>query len=339
MEPEEPEEPELEGEPFRRLSDDLKRAAATLTDREARYLVDAYYAMQDYRIQSEGIARSAEKFTEPHDVVSWFSAQSWALEQQIKGALGIYAKAHRAGRWALSQHGIGPVLAAGLLAHIDIRKASTAGKIWRFAGLDPTAEWSGREAAKAWIKAHEEINDEEELLAIAAVAFKRKPDALRRMATFNLKDPGNPKDLTRDGIEAALCRRPWNARLKVLCWKIGESFKKQSASPKCHYGHVYRERKAREVEGSESGKFRDLAVATLGKKNYRKSETKDAYLAGKLPDGRLDYRATRYATKLFLSHWHWVLHESVLGCPPPKPYVVEHLGHAELLSPPGWPCE
>jgi hypothetical protein len=38
-------------------------------------------------------------------------------------------------------YGIGPVIAAGLMAHIDITKCPTVGHIWRFAGLDPTLKW------------------------------------------------------------------------------------------------------------------------------------------------------------------------------------------------------
>ena len=37
--------------------------------------------------------------------------------------------------------GIGPVITAGFLAHIDIAKAPTVGHIWRFCGLDPTVRW------------------------------------------------------------------------------------------------------------------------------------------------------------------------------------------------------
>jgi hypothetical protein len=43
--------------------------------------------------------------------------------------------------WIKAQRGIGAIIAAGLLAHIDITKAPTVGHIWRFAGLDPTLKW------------------------------------------------------------------------------------------------------------------------------------------------------------------------------------------------------
>ena len=42
--------------------------------------------------------------------------------------------------------------------------------------------------------------------------------------------------------------RPWNADLKVLVFKIGQSFMKFSGSEKCIYGHLYLERKAFEWE-------------------------------------------------------------------------------------------
>jgi len=44
--------------------------------------------------------------------------------------------------WVMAQRGIGHIIAAGLLAHIDITRAQTAGHIWRFAGLDPSMKWA-----------------------------------------------------------------------------------------------------------------------------------------------------------------------------------------------------
>jgi len=40
-----------------------------------------------------------------------------------------------------SVDGIGAVIAAGFLAHIDIERCPTVGHIWAFAGLDPTRTW------------------------------------------------------------------------------------------------------------------------------------------------------------------------------------------------------
>jgi len=262
-----------------KLTRDLKTASSTLTDREARYLVDSYYAVQDYRMQAHAQARQASKADEPHAVLAWLGSNMETLEAEIKKALGVYAESRRAGRWALSVYGIGPVIAAGLLAHIDVTRAKTAGAVWRFAGLDPTIVWEKGQ------------------------------------------------------------KRPYNAKLKVLCWKIGQSFMKFSNREECTYGKLYRERKALEVERNAAGKFAEQAKAKLEKFKIKDAATKATYEAGKLPDGRLELRAERVAVKMFLSHFHHVLYESVLGEKPPKPWVIEHGGHVHVVEPPNWPCE
>jgi hypothetical protein len=63
------------------------------------------------------------------------------LENQIKAMLDKWSSAQPMGIWAREVVGIGPVIASGLMANIDITKAPTVGHIWRFAGLDPTVEW------------------------------------------------------------------------------------------------------------------------------------------------------------------------------------------------------
>ena len=128
---------------IKRLTKDLKEASRTLSTREARFLVDMYYQMQDQRIRANNQVRSMTESGEPHDVLKWFLAQSEALESSVHRALDAFSDASPVGRWARNQYGIGPVIAAGLLAHIDIEIAITAGKIWRYAGLDSTIKWHG----------------------------------------------------------------------------------------------------------------------------------------------------------------------------------------------------
>ena len=125
--------------PVTRLSRDLAQAATTLTEDEARYLVDAYYLMQDDRKRAHNQVKAME--AEPHTLIAWLADQSGTLENQIKRTLDGYTDAKPVGVWLKANHGIGPVIAAGLLAHIDIHKAPTVGHIWRYAGLDPTVKW------------------------------------------------------------------------------------------------------------------------------------------------------------------------------------------------------
>jgi hypothetical protein len=127
-----------------RLTRDIRNASLTLSLAEVRFLVDAYYAMQNDRIRAAHQERTLADGHEPHTVLSWLGDQRETLENQIKRALDAYSGNDPVGRWARSITGIGPVIASGLLAHIDITDRPTVGHIWRFAGLDPTMKWESK---------------------------------------------------------------------------------------------------------------------------------------------------------------------------------------------------
>ena len=261
------------------LNKDIREAAATLSTRQARFLVDYYYQMQRNRIRAGHQALKAAEADEPGAVAAWALGNSSTLENNIRKVLDIYSMTTIPGRWARSIHGIGPVIAAGLLAHIDIEQAPTAGHIWRFAGLDPT---------------------------------------LPRMAKGE--------------------KRPWNARLKVVMWKAGESWVKTSNSPKDIYGHVYAERKTYETAKNEAGDYADQAAKKLEEfKIGRETDAYAWYSQGKLPPAHIHARAKRYAVKLFLAHLHHVMFETKYGTPPPKPYILTQPGHVHFMAPPNWP--
>src|SRR3990167_10196084 len=98
------------------LTKDLREAAATLSTRQARFLVDYYYQMQRNRIRAGHQALKAAEADEPGAVASWALANSSTLENNIRKVLDIYSMTTVVGRWARSIHGIGPVISAGLLA-------------------------------------------------------------------------------------------------------------------------------------------------------------------------------------------------------------------------------
>lgn len=134
---------------IQKLSKDLRKAAASLGVREARYFVDTYYQLQDNRIAAGNQQRALSEDEEPSAHIDWLNVQMRTLEQQIKGVLDRWSAAQPMGAWAREIVGIGPVFSAGLLANIDITKAPTAGHIWRFAGLDPTDKW-GKGEKRPW---------------------------------------------------------------------------------------------------------------------------------------------------------------------------------------------
>jgi hypothetical protein len=126
---------------IKRLTRDLVRSSSLLSHQEARFLVDSYYVSQENRKRSNNQVRAMEEGSEPHLLIGWLASQSETLEGQIKRALDVYAESHEAGRWMKSIYGIGPVIAAGMLAHIDIAEAPTVGHIWAYAGYDPDVKW------------------------------------------------------------------------------------------------------------------------------------------------------------------------------------------------------
>lgn len=263
-----------------RLTRDLRAAAQTMSAEEARYLVDYYYITQGDRIRANNQLRALRETGEPGTLLLWLGEQAQMLENTVKTGLDIYSANHPVGAWARDQKGVGPVIAAGLLGHIDITKAPTVGHIWRFAGLDPTVEWERGQ------------------------------------------------------------KRPWNASLKVLCWKLGESFVKVSGHEDAFYGGIYRKRKELEVERNERGDFADQAEAALkAKKIGKTTEAYKAYIAGRLPAARIHLRAQRYAVKLFLAHLHDVWYRHEYDEPPPKPYAIAVLGHGHMIPPPTSPEE
>lgn len=324
-------------EPMQRLTKDLKRAARDLPRRHARYLVDTYYQIQDFRIRLGGQVRAAGESAEPHSLLIWTQDNMHALETDLKSCLGEFAKTYRVGAWMQSICGIGPVLSAGLLSELDIRMAPTAGQFWRLAGLDPTQTWLGKakaaEAVQGILDGAKSPNETH--LHEAAKLIPRHPENLRKQ----LKDG----KLTNKTLVDAVARRPWNASLKCLCaFKLGESFVKVQSRESDFYGAYYVARKAAEAEANEAGRFKDQAEAALQAKRYGKDTSSyKCYSEGKLPPAQIHARARRYAVKLFLSHLHQVMWEDYHGKPAseyPKPYAFSKLeGHRHYIDPPDWP--
>lgn len=304
-----PNDPTVGLDAIKRLTRDLKNAAKTLGAGEARFLVSSYYTMQEDRIRAAHQVRQLSKSEEPHEVLAWLGSNVDTLESQIKRALEAYALAQPIGQWAMSITGIGPVISAGMIAHVDITKAPTAGHIWRFAGLDPTSVWNKGE------------------------------------------------------------KRPWNAALKTLTWKIGESFVKVSGHEKDVYGKLYIERKLKEIERNESGGNAESAAASFEKRKFGDdTEAKLWYtgcltpadaqtirdtptekrlgmakkLAGEPGSGlamlapqHVHARAKRWVVKIFISHFQEAYYFSHYGVLPPRPYILtKEGGHAHEIVPP-----
>ena len=262
---------------YTRFNRDVRSLAAEMDQNSTRKLVDAYYTIQENRMAFSAQARELQSQGSPSELVEFLSYNLQLMEKSLKFPLESFADSTVAGKWALSQYGIGPVLAAGLCAHIDITKAPTAGSVWRYAGLDPTQKWEKGQ------------------------------------------------------------KRPFNAELKTLCWKIGQSFMKFHKRDECFYGQLYRQDKDRRVSKNEAGDYADFAKEILDTKNFKANQTRATLETGILSDAQIDAQARRFAVKIFLSHYHAVAFQAHYGEPAPRPYIIAHGDHVHEIAIPGNP--
>jgi len=324
-----------------RLNAELRQQAREMGMQQARYLVDAYYSMQEYRKSGANKMRAGDNGDTPAmPLLDWLTAQFATLEVRLRDLLGNFAQASPIGEWSLNQVGIGPIIAAGLLAHIDMQIAKTPGHIYRYAGLDPSQEWLGREKATARLT-DVAVDDagvllEADFARVAASVGLRVDKLVKRLVDRD----GNPVPATKANVIKALSLRPWNARMKVLCWKIGQSFVKVSGRDDAFYGRLWAERKALEVQNNEAGLYAEQAALALTKAKYGKdTDAYKCYIQGKLPPAHVQARSERWAVKLFLSHWWEVAYEVTYGEKAPEPYPIAILGHADRIPVPGWPMD
>ena len=341
-----------------RLSRDLIIASRALGPDEARYLVDAYYQTQENRKRTYNQLRSMGD--DPGLLIGWMAEKNWTLEQQVARALKEYTSAHPMSDWMRGIRGIGPVLSAGFLAHIDMDRCPTVGHIWSFAGIaGPPQEPDNRQAAyKVKFKKLIDPNSPPQLYTSSGEwATPYYPDGPNTYVyqlkvgkddapEIGIRSPDMPQVKFNNNIESVEVfyrntgqkswvkgeKRPFNAQLKVLCWKTGQSFMKLSNREDCYYGGVYRKRKESEIANNEALLLKDKAASQLP---YFKQTTEAYkwYEKGMLPPAHIDARARRYAVKLFLSHLHHEWHVRLYGKAPPLPYPIAFMQHVHFIHP------
>jgi len=287
----------------------LRSTASDIGKEEARFMVDIYYTMQKERIEAnnriKALDRDAERedrAAEPHLALDWVLKQQETLEDQIKKVMAIYVGAHPMAWFFEQTVGIGPVLAAGLLAHIDIERAKTAGAIWRFAGLDPTSEWkkgekrphNGKLKTLCW------------KIGESFVKVSNRPDAVYGRIYRERKDYEWMRNLRGELAEHAateLTRKKIGKATDAYAWYSGQCSSSLAA------------------DLLESGKTPTASAC------------RDNEGTPMLPPAQVQARAKRYAVKLFLAHLYQRWREQE-GLPVASPYAIAHQGHAHWIEPP-----
>ena len=331
-----------------RFSKELREGAKKLGKDEVRFLVDYYYQMQHDRIAMEGRIRSIKQNKEkeePYEVLSFVGLQVGTIESNIKKVLDWYTLNDPVGKWCRSITGLGPVIAAGFLAGLDVTDRPTAGHFWSYCGLnDQNRPWIGREKTKGIIesilgdKKNKDITYED--FAKCCIATKWNPNNLIEAVGKDGKYFFYNADRTeyvfkKEDIISQCSKRPYNCKLKVLCWKLGESFVKFSNNPNDFYGKIYQNRKAYETIKNENLEYKeqaDIKAKIVGKT----TEAYKAYSQGKLPPAHIHARAVRKAEQIFLSHLHHVMYVVKYGELPPKPYILAQGEHAHMIEVPNF---
>lgn len=129
-------------------------------------------------------------------------------------------------------------------------------------------------------------------------------------------------------------RRPFDSRLKGICWNIGDSFIKQQTPV---YVDIYYEakeklRKAHPV--ATCTVCGSIAVPT-GKGRVWKCTHCGQGAAGfklRYTDAHIDKMARRKMIKVFLSDL-WIVWRQLLGLPVSQPYAQAILGHSDVTQP------
>ncbi len=261
-----------------KLSKDLRDASKIMSHSEARFLVDLYYQIQKFRVSTNNTVKAISRLEtgEPSDLLQFFLGQEEFLEAMIKDSLDRYSKHSMRGKYIRSIYGIGPVISAAFLAHIDMSKSMTAGGLLKFSGQDPSVKWNKGE------------------------------------------------------------KKPWNGRLKTICFHAGSSFIKFRARPKDMYGRLFEPRRNYEIAKNEQGLFADQAKYKLENFNIGKDTIAYRWYAqGKLPPAHINSRVRRWIVRHFLSHLHdvWFFIENGEVCKYPYMSIMDNQ-HVHFALPP-----
>src|SRR6266536_5178642 len=96
-------------DPVARLNRAVRPLARQMDRAAASTLVEVYYRWQEHRIALSNQLRAQGEQGRPTEVIGHFAGQAGALERQMVGVLGEWARSRPEGEWAQAQKGIGPV--------------------------------------------------------------------------------------------------------------------------------------------------------------------------------------------------------------------------------------
>lgn len=322
-----------------KLSKDIKTkilSVHSISRAEIRTLVNIFYQMQKIRIAlreqirsiEQGKSNGGENKEVNIAVLDFILTNATVLENNIKTSLELFVQSTEEGRWLLAIKGIGPVLAAGLLGHLDVTDKDYATQFINFAGLnDNNRPWLGVSKSEAIVK--EVMGD----------AKKLDDDMVREIAqktqwsynyllskAYKVSEKTGKGSWNKQKLINACATIPYNKSLKVLMYKVGSSFQWNCNKPDSKYGSLFNQRRDYEMNKNEAGEYAEQAHDIITSKNWsdKTSDVYKTYESGKLPKGHINMRAMRWTEKIFLSHLFEEMYRVRNDKIPPRYYSLEH---------------
>lgn len=136
---------------------------------------------------------------------------------------------------------------------------------------------------------------------------------------------------TYDRLARFLNMPPYLKELKVLCFKIEDSFAKQISRGSL-YGKLYKQRKEYELKKNDNGDYADIALR-LAERTSKKDLKKFYLEEKKLTNKHIDRRARRWACKIFISHLFDAMYIDAYGRTPDLPTVFNSGNHLDFIAP------
>lgn len=323
------------------------------------------------RISSGRIGALVENLNLPQETalayVNGITGPMKEAEKFCADQMAAWVKTHPIWESWLGQiRGIGPVLAAGLLASIDFEKSGTISQLWAYMGMGIVkyAKYTkgGKSAWKHWFPDQ-----------VARDAWITRRLASRKQFYLNIQDrQGNKKEKfdeerERDNflgacvmgegayeIIAAAPRRirgipsNWNAAGRRILFLVGASFVKQPPE-KSFYRRMYDQFKPDErvklgLPAIKPTKAEKPTVADTpppetelegdeADQAILEDRMEEEHATAKGADGHADMRTRRKVEKMFLAHL-WMKERERRGLETRRPYIIDQKGHPEYIAPP-----
>ena len=263
-----------------------------------RNLVDIFYDFQDQRIQTQlRIESSKRQHSLSEDDLSIYGIttifeNALSFEKDIEKIIKNQLKNHALyTQYLIKITGIGHLLSAGLIAYIDdIEKFDHVSSLWQYCGY-------GMNRFCPQCKKPTYVNKEYDT--------GKKAKKLQPLEHCSVCDAETVAIIQKriSGYQSN-----WNDRLKVLAWKAGTSFVKQSAK-RSGYRKLYDKIKKEEI------KLHPEPIKENSKTLFN--------------PGHLHNRAMRKVVKIFLAHL-WQTWRRQQGLEATEPYAKQLLHHSTV---------